>query len=147
MIKITRPAVLFVALLLAAAVTHTQTHDRRDGNWWIDLTPAYKASYITGFFDGMQLGNEFSYWDLVQLPDTTGALEKATASYDHYQNQFMKEVTNTQLAEGLSTFYGDYRNRRISMHSAVWLVLNSIAGTPQDKLDLMIQNYRRTAAP
>ena len=45
------------------------------------------------------------------------------------------------------SFYSDYRNRSISIADAVWLVLNSIAGTPQDKLDKMIESFRRNANP
>jgi hypothetical protein len=54
-------------------------------------------------------------------------------------------VTGGQLVDGLDSFYGDFRNRRILVYSAVWLVLNEIAGTPQDELDKMIQSWRKNA--
>jgi hypothetical protein len=40
-------------------------------------------------------------------------------------------------------FYKDYRNRKIRIYDAVWLVLNSIAGKPQDELDKMIESFRK----
>lgn len=40
----------------------------------------------------------------------------------------------------------DYRNRSIIVHDAVWIVVNSIAGMPQDKLDKMIESWRKNAA-
>jgi hypothetical protein len=41
----------------------------------------------------------------------------------------------------LDVFYSDYRNRKIAIPSAVWLVLKSIAGTPKEELDKVIENY------
>jgi hypothetical protein len=52
-------------------------------------------------------------------------------------------VTNAQIADGLDQFYSDYRNRSIVVSSGVWLVLNSINGTPKDQLDNMIEGFRQ----
>jgi len=35
---------------------------RRDGNWWRESDGSSKMTYVTGFFDGMDLGYNFSYW-------------------------------------------------------------------------------------
>ncbi|MGH9822017.1 MAG: hypothetical protein ACREDR_01990 [Blastocatellia bacterium] len=57
----------------------------------------------------------------------------------------MSEVTAGQVREGLDRFYKDYRNRRILVQNAIWLVLNSIAGKPQADWDKMVENYRKNA--
>jgi len=97
---------------------------------------------MIGFFDGMDLGNNFSYWGLAK--DDSG-IDKIIRSYDEYSTKYLKDVTNGQIVDGLDDFYKDYRNRRIVISSAVWLVLNGVAGTPKDKLDAMIENFRRNA--
>jgi len=48
------------------------------------------------------------------------------------------------VVDGLDNFYGDYRNRKILVQDAVWLVLNNVAGTPN--VEQMIQNWRRSAS-
>jgi hypothetical protein len=48
--------------------------------------------------------------------------------------------------DGLNSFYKDYRNRRIKVPDAVWLVANSIAGKPQNEMDKMIENWRQSAS-
>jgi hypothetical protein len=50
-----------------------------------------------------------------------------------------------QLNDGLNDFFSDYKNRRIEVDDAIWLVLNGIAGTPKEKLDKMIESHRRNA--
>jgi hypothetical protein len=119
---------------------HAQDNTRRDGNWWREQTPSGKITYMTGFFDGMGLGHNFAYWNNVN--DKVCA-PKIVGSYDFYSDKFLKEVTNIQLADGLDEFYKDYRNRSIRISDGVWLVLNSIAGTPQAELDKRIENFRK----
>jgi hypothetical protein len=95
---------------------------------------------MIGFFDGMSLGNEFSYWKNV---NDKVCFPKITESYDFYSEKYLKEVTNDQLADGLDEFYKDYRNRSIRISSATWLVLNSIAGTDKAELEKKIENFRK----
>lgn len=48
--------------------------------------------------------------------------------------------------DGLDSFYKDYRNRTIKVHDAVWLVVNEIAGTPQQTMGKLIESYRQNAS-
>jgi hypothetical protein len=93
-----------------------------------------------GFFDGMNLGEKFSYG---KYTDDKGCVDKVMGSFDFYKDKFLKDVTNGQLADGLDEFYKDYRNRKIRIHDAVWLTLNAIAGTPQADIDKMVENFRK----
>jgi hypothetical protein len=136
-----------VVLLLATCIPGVAA-ERRDGNWWRGLTTSERFMYVTGFFDGMDLGNNFSYWGIknkdgvIDLP----VARRAMSSYDEYSAKFFKEVTNSQVGDGLSAFYEDYRNRTIRVSDAVWLVVNSIAGKSDEEMKPLIENFRKGAA-
>jgi hypothetical protein len=116
---------------------------RRDGNWWIDKSQVLKVSYALGFLDGISLGRNFTIWNVLEEDKTCAA--KASGSFEDHEQKFMANVNSGQLADGLDDFYKDYRNRKILVVNGVWLVLNSIAGTPQKELDKMIESFRANA--
>ena len=72
-------------------------------------------------------------------------LEKVKQSYYHYFFEYLNNVTNSQVVDGLDILYEDYRNRKIMVSNAVWIVLNEIAGKSSDEMDEMIRNYRKNA--
>jgi len=80
----------------------------RDGNWWVEQSEAPKLYYVVGFYDGMELGHEFSYWG---LPKGSATVSEVVTSYDNYGVKYLSGVTNAQLIQGLDVFYEDYRNR------------------------------------
>jgi hypothetical protein len=133
-----------LALGLVTPLTSMQTRgadeNRRDGNWWRQQPQMVKVVYIVGFFDGMELGSDFSFWKYM---DDETLMAKTAASYREYNGKYFGHVTSGQLADGLDNFYQDYRNRQIRLQHAVWLVVNAIAGTPQAELDKMIENWRK----
>ncbi len=131
---------LFVVVLSSTTPTRAE-ENRRDGNWWRSQPEFVRPAYTLGFFDGMLLGNKFSYWKYANQP----IVRKIVDSYVEYQDKYMLHVTNTQLVDGLNSFYDDYRNRSIIVADAVWLVLNSIAGTPEGDLEKMIESWRKSA--
>jgi hypothetical protein len=134
----TRTLILLCMVLMLAPVAKEQVNTRRDGNWWRTQSEASHYNYITGFMDGTILGYNFSYWNFVHTDAKCADL--VHDSYNSLASQYFKNVTNDQLADGLTKFYEDYRNRRIAADDAVWLVLNEIAGTPKD-----VENWRKTA--
>jgi hypothetical protein len=139
-----------VVALLFLCVAACAENNRRDGNWWNQESAGEKHSYATGFFDGMSLGHEFSYWGMVDNTKDDNhqspCLEKAHDSYSDFGKKFFSNITNSQLADGLDVFYKDYRNRSIRVSDAVWVVVNSIAGTTQEKIDQLTENLRKNAA-
>ena len=54
--------VCLIVLLVVSTVSIAQDKNRRDGNWWVDLPESEKLNHMVGFFDGMDLGYDFSYW-------------------------------------------------------------------------------------
>jgi hypothetical protein len=132
-----------VLVLLFAVTSSTYAEDnRRDGNWWREQPQSDKLAYMVGFFDGIGLGRLFTYWHNI---DDKNCSPKIIDSFQFYSDKFLKDVTNSQLVDGLDVFYKDYRNRKIRIHDAVWLTLNAIAGTPQGDLDKMTDNFRKNA--
>src|SRR5258708_892616 len=116
-----------VLLSVIGSLAAQGAESRRDGNWWRHLPELERLAYVVGFFDGMGLGHEFSYWG---LPSKDGKVDSFTeavgVSYALMEEKYLKGVTNNQIADGITKLYADYRNRTIMLHGAVWLVLNSI---------------------
>ena len=105
--------------------------------------------YVIGFFDGMHLGRDFSYWGQPTKADGSvdgQAAAKVLNAFSDMLTQYMTNVANDQIADGLTKFYEDYRNRSIEIHDAVWIVLRSVAGTPQAQIDQITESYRKSAA-
>jgi len=102
-----------------------------------------RSVYVIGFFDGMDLGHNFSYWNFTKDKKMNACMLMVGESYADYSSKYFTNVTNGQLVDGLDSFYADFRNRSIRVADAVWLVVNGIAGTPQEELDTIIENWRR----
>jgi len=137
---------LVIVLALGNATLSTVQSTRRDGNWWINQTKGFKNTYVAGFFDGMKLGYNFSYWGFYDEKNSEVCRGKIAKSFSDYNKKYLDEVTSAQIVDGLDSFYSDYKNRRIIVSDAVWLVLNGIAGTPQEEIEKMIEAWRRNAA-
>ena len=119
-----RIALVSIAALLASVPVRNESNRDRDGNWWISQEQLAKYSYMVGFFDGMELGENFSIWGTMNTQKADPAVGKAVSSYDQFANKYLTNVTNGQVVQGLDEFYSDYRNRRIKVASGVWIVLN-----------------------
>jgi hypothetical protein len=139
----TLQAFLLIFVLFALPVLASAEENRRDGNWWREQDRLTRSVYVIGFFDGMDLGHNFSYWAFVKDKKMNACMGKVAESYADYGSKFFKNATNGQIVDGLDSFYADFRNRSIRVADAVWLVVNGIAGTPQEELDTMIENWRR----
>lgn len=142
-----RAATIIVAISMPAVYeSEAQESTSRDGSWWRGLPVDDRVTYVVGFLDGMELGNEFSHWQMSDSEKKIGCAGVAVNSYNQMTNKYLGKVTAGQLADGLTNFYEDYRNRSILIHGAVWLVLQSIGGVPKDALEKSIESWRKNAA-
>jgi hypothetical protein len=136
-----------IVLAIALTVpTHAQEVQRRDGNWWRTIITATKQAYTIGIWDGLPLGERFSYWN---IRGKDGKQDNAVAvrviqSFEEHE-KLLSGITNGQVTDGLDSFYGDYRNRRILVFNAVWVVLNTISGKSEKEMETMIENFRKNA--
>jgi hypothetical protein len=120
---------------------YAQVNTRRDGIWWNQRSQDAKLDYVRGFVDGMVLGNRFSVWGKKPQEDAK-CRAKAFDSFQEYNNRFFANVSDAQLADALDVLYKDSRNHHIMVEDAMWLVVNSIAGMPQDELNKLIESWR-----
>jgi hypothetical protein len=138
-------SVAFLFLLLGIAIPGYAQDGRRDGNWWLSTDKTIRLGYVVGFLDGIHLGERFSYWKLTSDAENTPCVKKMLLASSEYEDKYLSNVKIRQLNDGLNDFFSDYKNRRIKVDDAMWLVLNGIAGTPREELDKMIENFRRNA--
>jgi hypothetical protein len=134
---------LIAALLILMVYSLCLGEDiRRDGNWWLSQEKHFRTFYVIGFIDGMEFGSHF-----FALKNGTEAeqlcIAQAIESFREQRQKYFGNVTVGQLSDGLDSFYADYRNRRIVVFAAVWLVVNGIVGTPEEKLNKMIESSRQ----
>lgn len=135
--------ILLTVIMLTTSSLSWSGIERRDGDWWMSMNKSSKNSYITGYIDGMKLGNIFScqkyeinsknYSDCIKLTDK---------SYEEYDNLLFSNVTNNQLAAELDNFYTNKKNRRIFVFNAVWISANRISGMPEAEINRMILKSR-----
>lgn len=143
-----KTGILLIVLTFALTFTAHAAEDRRDGNWWATLPQVGKALYIGGIFDGLAMGRDLAIggWhngDKSNAPDCESDAIKSFVSFS--ARYFGENVTSGQFVDGLDAFFKDFRNRSILVSDAIWVVSNQIAGTPQEKIDTLIENYRKTA--
>ena len=137
--------VLTIAVLMLSSMSWS-ADNRRDGNWWLVQEKYLQTAYVIGFFDGMDLGNNLSYWKYTKgTVEQQACSAQAVDSYSEYSRKYFGNVTAGQLSAGLESFYADYRNRRILVSAAVWLVANGIVGMPDDKLNKLIEAWRKNS--
>jgi len=139
--------IVLTIVMLTISHQSWSADNRRDGNWWLTQEKYVRNIYALGFFDGMDLGNAFSYWKYVHGTKAQQACTaQAVESYQEYSNRYFDNVTAGQLSDGLDSFYKDYKNRRIVVFAAVWLVVNGIVGMPENELNKLIESWRRNSA-
>jgi hypothetical protein len=142
--------ILLVAALSALMFLPASAADDspRNGNWWRTHEKNEQVMYVIGILDGMVIGKDFSYWGLPDVKNNPAAAASAVdglGSFRKMYSTYVKDITAGQLADGLSVFYEDYRNRSIQLSDSVWLVLNSISGKSDAEMQKMIENYRKAA--
>jgi hypothetical protein len=135
-----------ILLLILIQISYAED-TRRDGNWWIQQDKNTKYTYVVGFFDGLGLGNRFSYWEIVEKPSAsnTKCAERAAKSFSNHINKYLRNVPNNQISEGLDSLYSDFKNRKIMTSDGFWIVVNQISGVSNSEMDEMILNYRKYA--
>jgi hypothetical protein len=110
------------------------------------ISPVEKNFYMVGVFDGLALGRNFSYWNLKDKDGKPDIVTQGTVmdAYDGSYN-LLNNTTNGQFVEGLEKLYSDYRNRRILVPDAAWIVALSISGMSDKDMEILLYNSRKNA--
>ena len=119
------------------------------------MTQPEKATYITGFFDGID------YFGKVLIVPTLNAMadpktgkfnatraevaKAATVPATRYIQERLNNVTAGQLVDGLDTTYGDYRNQGISVSACISVVLDGIKGASEADIAHRLEEERKKA--
>ena len=147
--KIPLISFLIIMILVSSSSTVLSDNFEQDGNWWRNINnKTQKKAYAVGFSAGIQLGEMFSVWNFMKNFESNKdknlyCYEKIVESSKKYYNKYVVGVSSEQIVDGLDKFYEDFRNRKIHIVYGIWIVFNQIAGTSTDKIEEMIENYRR----
>ena len=149
-LKKTKSTLILLGIAVIINITSSDIfaeQPRRDGNWWRTIDYNLKLVYMSGFFDGIQLGFRFSFWPLYDEKEHSkpeSVSSQIAKGYEEYYSKYLSDVRTDQIADGLDKFYEDFRNRKIWIWDGVWLVLKQIAGTPSKEMEKIIENFRKS---
>jgi len=137
---------LRILAFLVATSTAFGAESHRNGTWWLEQSPTIQLSYITGVFDGVNVGIRFSGGAFLDnsMESPGKALIAFYGSCEKITHKYLAHVSSDQLADGLTAFYKDYRNRSIGISDAIWLVLNIISGKSDTEMQPMIEDSRKS---
>ncbi|MFN7984143.1 MAG: hypothetical protein U0Q11_20035 [Vicinamibacterales bacterium] len=139
-------AIVLTCLMFLLSRTSSAQQDRHDGNWWNTLSPSSQVEYVIGFCDGIELGKS---WAQPTLTGPSGSAEnrEKLREFDAIEqrarersSKYAEKVSFGQVADGLTEFYRDFRNRSIRVHWAVDVVLRQISG---ENVTSMVESLRR----
>jgi hypothetical protein len=109
---------LLITLAIAMPVL-AQKAPEHAGTWWKEKTDVYKEAFVSGYKTG----------------------SRHQAGHDTSLSKFGAK----ELTDGLNHFYGDFRNRNITINESIFYVADQLAGVPDDKLNAEILKLRAAA--
>lgn len=148
---------------LSPATADEPPQINRDGTWWLHLgegapvaEPAkssfvklIKAAYVWGISDGQMVAVDLitKGWidDPNDVPDAREWHRRVEQMDRAITNYMGRQITTSQMSDGLNTFYADYRNRAILVSRAVFVVLREIAGDDHASVDEAVRTLRQNA--
>jgi len=163
---------IVAGFLLASTATPSRSEakglESADGYYWLSLEDeSSKHLFIAGFLLGsFSVLKEFDDFICVKESNRTELRMTKEANARHSLPKFEKQeaaqgfidgfcyslsrinqrelygLTNSSVAEGLDSFYGDFRNKGILIKDAVYLVKAQIKGTPTEDIDKILLYLR-----
>jgi hypothetical protein len=137
------PLLMLVAIVLITPQVYAG-QSRTDGNWWLKMTFSNKLYYMVGFYNGMDLGQQFIIWEMAKTRTEEKAFLKVSNLYDRHL-KFFRKFSHGQLVHGVNAFYGDPNNRNIFIQHAVWVVGQKLAGKPPAEIEKLVELFRKMA--
>lgn len=158
---------LFLAPLSGSA--QQKTIEDNDGNDWRGWVPQHKISFIMGFIAGAhyvitynidntkyggenftpQKGSEIylSFFDAKKKTFTRQEVE-LLMEYGAYSQVIalgkysVGNIIIGQILDGLDSFYGDFKNRKIKISDAIYVVKKQIQGASSEEVEMLCQWLR-----
>jgi hypothetical protein len=136
-----RTALALVALLVITVPgTAINSGKPKNGYWWDEMNLSNKISFVEGYITGVSranfLVNQAITAKKINLP--SGFNDTPVIDYLDFT-----EITYGQFMQGLDTFYGDYRNKRINVNISLLYIRDEIRGSPKSELETRIEGMRQ----
>ena len=130
----------FIAVVLIPVAVGAQ--ERHDGHMWTALSRQMKIYYIQGVTDGSPVGAILAKEG---LPEGDACQDKITPAYSKSAQKILAAVSPAQIADGVDAVFKDKQNESVLMADAVYIALKSIAGTPPEETEKLLQAARIAA--
>jgi hypothetical protein len=158
-------------ILLFAGFSDSKEHD---GNYWMDMSTIDKIHYISGWMDSgfvflyynkmvektfkeqkQEYEKKFSSMDEAQRKNSDEWTVETTSLTALYYGQRKLELLKARIfldtdpatvIDGVNSFYGDYRNRKIPVPWAIYYVLESIRGKSEKNMQRYLESMRKIVA-
>lgn len=137
---------LVCILALSCAMARAQAV--RNGNWWRTLDVEQKTGYICGFWDGRE--EEAEIWGMILLSSISNNPSdenlKRIMKIDDIARKARSvapNVTSSQLSDGVTKVYSDYRNRTITIRFAIRAAIKEIIGGTQAEVEDLLVDARK----
>ena len=136
-----RHSLIILGAILALPAARLIAQPAHDGAWWGGLSPAARQNVITGFLDGMALGQNLALMGSGNSSDP-GCRSTIAQSYSYVRTKYFGGVTIANVVSALDDLYGDSENGSIIIGRAVWIAVNRLAGTGADEIEKLILQSR-----
>jgi len=130
---------LFLVSLVLAPLAYSQVP--HNGDWWTGLSRMTKQEVITGFLDGMALGENLALMGAGTSTDTD-CRPRISASYSYVRSRYFTRASVEDIVAALDRLYQETDNTSIILGRAVWIAVYQLAGTPEDDVDRLIRQSR-----
>jgi hypothetical protein len=139
----TLSALLVFLALTSPTQTHAQEIWRGDGSWWMAQSKEARASYLVGVMDGLALQERMVLRSHIDVEDDPSKIKQRHSESMAAPRRLLRNLNSNQVRDGLDVFYADYRNRHITVPSAMQIVVYQIKAEPQALIDSLLESMRR----
>jgi len=172
-----KTSLFVITLLLLCpgiGIAQQKTIEGYDGTDWKKWNAMHKLSFIEGFLSGAryvvdynidhakyagdnftpQKGAEMFLVSLTEKKETFTRQEmELLMEYAAYleisklDKYYVADTTGRQIVDGLETFYFDFKNQKIKISDAIYLVRKQIQGTPPEEIEVLCEWLRSDPDP
>jgi hypothetical protein len=127
---------LIVAIIAISTILHAS---ERDGNGWRTLTSQEKSFFVSGLLDGIDTGFRLGTKD---VKEESCGLKNAESFFKNH-DKYIVGTNNSQIIDGLDSFYSDFKNRKIPVREAFFVILMQIAGDSEEIINKIVLRLRK----
>ena len=138
--------ILSLSLFLFPVSSHAISE--YDGHEWSNWTTFEKGKFLIGFTSGSGYVVSSSWDPLFETEKNIfakimGVTEREIEKYKRIQRHHILGITIGQLKDGLNSFYNDFRNKRIRLGTAIYIVKKQIEVSPPEEVNAIIHHLRK----